>query len=87
MAALDVVRVRSPSQHNLLRARAQIQHGDLGIIRPARGRNCEEHSLATRQKFRPQMVGLAALVIGLGQHLRFSAGLRDPQQPSSRVTS
>ena len=86
VAASHVVTVAPAAHQHFLRPGAQVAHGHLGRIEPARlRRDREEDGVAAGQDFRPEVVGFALRAVGPRQHLRCPPGGRHALQPRRRV--
>ena len=80
------MRVRTTAEHHRLRAGPEVEHRDLGGVESAAHRgDREEHGVAVRQEFGPEMIGFAARSVGGCQGGHLTAGGREPLQANRRV--
>lgn len=71
VTAADVVRVAAAAHHHRLRASLPVEDGNLCSLDAARnGHYSEKHRSPTRQRLRPQVIGIAACAVGSGQDRR-----------------
>ena len=86
MAARHIARVAAaPNQHGL-RAGPEVEDRDLRLVEAvSRGCDREQHRLAARQNFRPDMVGFAGRSVRSRQNGRLATRSRDPLQARRRI--
>ena len=70
----QIVRVVASPHEHFGRPSLQVGYGDLRVVESAGGcGDREEHRLPARQELRPEMIGLATLPVGFGEHGRITA--------------